>query len=286
MPGRDAKSVRAGRAQLGGLRVLVVDDHPANRLVMRQQLESLGCRVALAEDGNQAVTRWLSESFDVVLTDCSMPVMSGESLAAKIRQWEREGEREQDGERVLERNSERGSARTPISPRRKRCLIVGATANAQPEARAQAIESGMDECLVKPVGLEALVRALSGAVGADSSASEKGAAAPMLDTAVLFRFGDQRDEILRSLRETNRDDGRASREAFSKRDFNALASLAHRVKGAVRLVGGRALVDACIDLETACMAEDFEMVEIMFEEFCEALVALQNEIDECIGVAQ
>jgi two-component system sensor histidine kinase EvgS len=286
MPGRDAKSVRAGRAQLGGLRVLVVDDHPANRLVMRQQLESLGCRVALAEDGNQAVTRWLSESFDVVLTDCSMPVMSGESLAAKIRQWEREGEREQDEERVPERNSERGPARTPISPRRKRCLIVGATANAQPEARAQAIESGMDECLVKPVGLEALVRALSGAVGADSSASEKGAAAPMLDTAVLFRFGDQRDEILRSLRETNRDDGRASREAFSKRDFNALASLAHRVKGAVRLVGGRALVDACIDLETACMAEDFEMVEIMFEEFCEALVALQNEIDECIGVAQ
>lgn len=293
-PAREAMSAYSGRARLAGLHVLVVDDHPANRLVMRQQLESLGCRVTLAEDGKQAMTRWSSESFDAVLTDCSMPVMSGESLAARIRQWEREGEWEQDvgrdAERAPERGTERGTERDPVRtavpPRRRRCLILGATANAQPEARQQAIEAGMDECLVKPVALEVLARALSGAAPAVSLASETIAAVPMLDPAVLSRFGEQRGDILRSLRDTNHGDWLASREAFSRRDFTALASLAHRVKGAVRLVGGRVLVDACIDLETACVAEDVEMVEIMFEEFCEALAALQNEIDECIGLAQ
>ncbi len=72
----------------------------------------------------------------------------------------------------------------------------------------------MDECLVKPVALEVLARALSGAAPAVSLASETIAAVPMLDPAVLSRFGEQRGDILRSLRDTNHGDWLASREAF------------------------------------------------------------------------
>jgi two-component system sensor histidine kinase EvgS len=277
MPSRDAPVkegalASSGRARLHGLHVLVVDDHPANRLVMRQQLESLGCRVALADDGNQALDQWLRESFDVVLTDCWMPIMTGEALATAIR------EREQEHEQAI--------GQGPLRPRPRRCLILGATANAQPEARRQAIEAGMDECLIKPVGLAALARALDSVVSVVPSFGQGAVPASTIDADKLARFGNQRDEVLRSLRDTNHDDLEAARQAFSRNDFTALASLAHRVKGAVRLIGARLLVDACIDLETACIAEDVEMLEITFEEFCTALDLFQNEIDECIDLAQ
>ncbi|CAB3791467.1 ATP-binding protein [Pararobbsia alpina] len=243
-PGGETAPASSRRARLQGLRVLVVDDHPANRLVMRQQLESLGCRVVLADDGNQAIVRWLSEPFDAVLTDCSMPVMSGESLAAAIREHEAKQQQAQEP--------------ATAARHRTRCLILGATANAQPEARRQAIAAGMDECLIKPVGLEALARALGGVVPAMQALSPTAASVSTIDTAKLERFGEQRDEVLKSLRDTNRDDLLAARKAFSQNDLMALASLAHRIKGAVRLVGGRMLVDACIDLEAACIAEDRE----------------------------
>jgi two-component system sensor histidine kinase EvgS len=271
LPDKRGTTASPGRARLDGLNVLVVDDHPANRLVMRQQLESLGCRVTLADDGKQALTQWEREEFDAVLTDCSMPVMSGEALAAAIRERERERAHEAEQEHGLK-----------IS---RHCLILGATANAQPEARRQAIAAGMDECLVKPVGLEALANALGGVVPAMPAARDTAPRASTIDMAKLARFGSQRETFLTSLRDTNRDDLLAAHDAFSQNDFTALASLAHRVKGAVRLVGGRLLVDACIDLETACVAQDAEMIEVTFEEFCAALDAFQREIDTCIDLA-
>jgi two-component system, NarL family, sensor histidine kinase EvgS len=267
-----------GRERFDGLHVLVVDDHPANRLVMRQQLESLGCRVALAEDGNQAMAQWLNETFDVVLTDCSMPIMSGEALATEIR--------EQEQEQELQWQQAMGQGHASRLPRRRRCLILGATANAQPEARRQAIAAGMDECLVKPMGLEALARALDGVIRVTPPPGPMTTPVPMIEAVKLARFGNQRDQVLKSLRETNHDDLLAACEAFSQNDFSTLASLAHRVKGAVRLIGGRLLVDACIDLETACVAEDLEMLEVTFREFREALDVFQNEIDESIGLTQ
>lgn len=92
------------------LRVLVVDDYSPNRLLLDQQLTYLGHTVRLAKDGVTGFELWRTEPFDAVITDCNMPEANGYMLARQIRDAERE----------------RG-----LVP----CLVLGCTANAQPEAR-------------------------------------------------------------------------------------------------------------------------------------------------------
>jgi CheY-like chemotaxis protein len=72
----------------GGLRVLLVDDNPVNQLFGKAMIEKLGFRAAIASDGADAVQRWKTESFDLILMDCQMPVMDGFAAARRIREGE------------------------------------------------------------------------------------------------------------------------------------------------------------------------------------------------------
>jgi signal transduction histidine kinase len=63
--------------------VLIVDDLPANRLVIERHLERMGCQTLSAEDGRQALDLLAAHEVDLVMLDLMMPVMNGfETLAA------------------------------------------------------------------------------------------------------------------------------------------------------------------------------------------------------------
>lgn len=66
-------------------RILVVDDDPSMRDILRRLLVEEGHEVAAAPDGSEALRRLAGERFDVVLTDFSMPGMNGVELASKVR---------------------------------------------------------------------------------------------------------------------------------------------------------------------------------------------------------
>ncbi len=77
-------------ASIRGKRVLVVDDLAINRRVFRRQLESCGVTVGEAEDGPHALSQLVladasGEPYHAVLLDHTMPGMTGEIVAAKIR---------------------------------------------------------------------------------------------------------------------------------------------------------------------------------------------------------
>ncbi|WP_143484988.1 response regulator, partial [Pseudomonas aeruginosa] len=118
------------------LAVLVVDDYPANRLLLSQQLNYLGHNVRDEQDGSHGLRTWRNGHFDVVITDCNMPIMNGYELAKAIR-----------AEELL-------SQAPP-------CLILGFTANAQPEEIERCTAAGMDDCLFKPIGMKELMARLS-----------------------------------------------------------------------------------------------------------------------------
>ncbi|WP_457292059.1 response regulator, partial [Pseudomonas azotoformans] len=52
------------------LDILIADDHPTNRLLLRRQLTSLGHRVIEAVNGEQALRLWQEHHVDLVITDC------------------------------------------------------------------------------------------------------------------------------------------------------------------------------------------------------------------------
>jgi len=70
---------------LRGLRLLVVDDAPANRELVRSIAEPLGVLITEAENGSEAVNMTRSETFDMILMDIHMPGIDGLTAAKIIR---------------------------------------------------------------------------------------------------------------------------------------------------------------------------------------------------------
>ncbi|WP_312582791.1 response regulator, partial [Staphylococcus aureus] len=60
-------------------------DNVINQLILRDQLEELGCTVELACDGHEALQLCKASHFDVVLTDVNMPRVNGYELARELR---------------------------------------------------------------------------------------------------------------------------------------------------------------------------------------------------------
>ncbi|SPB18935.1 sensor protein evgS [Caballeronia novacaledonica] len=244
----DTPPVPAGAVDesLAGLRVLVVDDHPANRIVLDGQIGLLGGVAQLAVDGSRALARWRAEphAFDVILTDCSMPHMSGEELARTIRDDE---------------------AKDPSRPRA--VPIVGLTANAQPDAAMRAIASGMTACLVKPLGLDDLREALLAATrdGRVSTAAPAPRTpgpdpdTPVFERASLAGFGDQAGMLVDTLKAANAQDLADAHAAFDDCDHARLRDIAHRMKGAAAVIKAAPFMRACVALQRDCeiaVAED------------------------------
>lgn len=86
---RPAPTHAPARPASAGLRILVVDDIPAARELLRDLLAADGHHVTMSPNGIDALSclgRW---DYDLVLTDRSMPLMTGEKLAAAIKQSEK-----------------------------------------------------------------------------------------------------------------------------------------------------------------------------------------------------
>jgi CheY-like chemotaxis protein/HPt (histidine-containing phosphotransfer) domain-containing protein len=80
----------APRADIGGTKILVVDDHAANRLLVVTLLRSWGCQYDEAADGEAALAALREasgrgEPYQIALLDMFMPGMDGEALARRIK---------------------------------------------------------------------------------------------------------------------------------------------------------------------------------------------------------
>jgi PAS domain S-box-containing protein len=76
--------------QLGGLRVLVVDDEADTCEVLQTILESCGARVRATDSAAAALEAMAEESFDVLISDIGMPEEDGYSLITKVRALDKE----------------------------------------------------------------------------------------------------------------------------------------------------------------------------------------------------
>lgn len=78
-----------GRTPTGRGGILVVDDEPVSRLVVRKILERAGFSVVEAESGQEALERFRNESFDAVVLDYMMPGLTGVETFRELRRVRR-----------------------------------------------------------------------------------------------------------------------------------------------------------------------------------------------------
>ncbi|WP_347901151.1 transporter substrate-binding domain-containing protein [Pseudomonas purpurea] len=243
------------------LNILVVDDYPANRLLLTRQLSYLGHRFTDAPDGERALQRWREQFFDVVITDCNMPVMNGYELAGAIR------------------DEERASGQ-------QACLILGFTANAQPEEKVRCVEAGMDDCLFKPISLKDLGDWLGARFADNPSPSpidDEHPASAEMDLSGLEKFvGSDRtliNQLVRDLASSNALDLEQLRELHRRDDRKGLSDLAHRIKGGARIVGAHRLLAGCEQLEAACWQDDVQLLNAAVDELQQAMTRLGRSLE-------
>jgi signal transduction histidine kinase len=81
-----SRAAAAPQALTAPMRVLVVDDKPAARDLLQELLEADGHVVATVSTGREGATRLRETAFDLVVTDRSMPAMSGDELARIVKE--------------------------------------------------------------------------------------------------------------------------------------------------------------------------------------------------------
>ncbi len=120
--------------RLSGMRILIVEDNPANQQVADELLSAEGAEVSIAGGGSIALQLLAGEPtrYDVVLMDIQMPDMDGYTATRRIRAMH-------------------GFDRLPI---------IAMTANVQPSDREASFAAGMDDHVGKPFDLDDLVARL------------------------------------------------------------------------------------------------------------------------------
>lgn len=243
------------------LRILVVDDYPPNRRLLTQQLSYLGHTAIEAQEGAQALKAWRGQRFDMVMTDCAMPVMDGYELTRNIR-------------------AEEVSNSAPAT------LIVGFTANAQTGEVERCLAAGMNDCLFKPISLHNLEARLASAELAPVSVNddlELEAPDKLIDLEALERLTNGDTHALKHLIEplinSMEDDMAALLKAFTKHDLPGISDIAHKVKSGARMIKAKHLTQCCEDLEQACLVPNWNQLAERVDEQYEAMTQVLEVIE-------
>lgn len=207
------------------LNVLVAEDNPVNREILKEQLEALGVRVTLAEDGEQALLQWSAAPFDLVITDVNMPRLDGYQLTRRLRQTDSD------------------------------VPIIGVTANAMREEGEQCLKAGMNAWLVKPLNLTTLRQTLSvySSQATQPPDTEQQAQPPAREEAIddLEGWITLSPAMHQLFISTMQEDLAHAEQALQQADAAKLIRYVHRIHGSFATVCATTLAAHCNECEIA-----------------------------------
>ncbi len=219
-------------------KVLVVDDHQMNLLVMENLLKSTKVQVTSCGSGPECIDHMIRNTYDVVLLDHMMPDMDGiETL-----------------ERIIEKNLKRDTR------------IIALTANAIVGVREMYISKGFDDYLSKPIDTRKLEQILRESIP-DSKikkvefmahkemqvADEKSGESIYIDREVGLKYSGQNKEMYKAFIEIYCESAAEKRtlieSCFNSENWKDYVTYVHSVKSTSLNIGGTELSKLAIDIE-------------------------------------
>lgn len=281
----------------GPVKVLMAEDNPINQEIGCAMLESLGCKVVLAESGTEAIEAFGKETFDLVLMDCQMPEMDGYEATRIIRQKERQAER--------------------TDPGRKRACIIALTANALMGDKEKCLAAGMNDYLAKPFTIHQIHIVMSHWLDTDggtagnisgSGPERRGEAhiltdeqhhlvdvdLSVIDKSFITQITSLQkpgtpsilEKVVDSYLESFPSQSENLGKAVRTNDIAGMLSISHTLKSSSATLGATALADLFSEVEhlaqkktTVGAGEFLEKIEAVFVDVKKALTYIKSGVD-------
>lgn len=257
-------------ARQHGRLILVAEDNETNQKVILRQLALLGFAADVASNGEEALYRWRSGDYALLLSDLNMPLMDGFQLTAAIRAAELDS-----------------SQHIPI---------VALTANALKSEVEQSRAVGMDACLFKPAQLADLQAMLEKwlPVAGEASLSElplvednpqnpEHETSLPVDVNILKALVGDDDatirEFLYDFRISAEQITEELRAACAAGQTETASALAHKLKSSARTVGALALGELCAQMEQAGRADNTEALRVLLPTFEQEKASVEDYLD-------
>ncbi|WP_080402095.1 response regulator [Burkholderia ubonensis] len=196
-----------------GFEILIADDYPVTRNILRDRLAKLGHAPDVADDGKSALRMTIGKRYQLLMTDLNMPGMNGYMLARMVRDRD---------------------ASMPI---------IAITAHVTEHERMMCNEAGIDEILMKSASLVEIDAAVRRAVERHGAAViDAGRRAEPADETLPSAI---RQELLNTLAASVD----RINDAIARLDSEAVAGELHSIKGAFAMVRETAIVLLCERIE-------------------------------------
>jgi len=249
----------------GLTRVLIVEDNPANRLVLEELLKRSNLETDSVADGIDAIAAVQSRHYDIILMDMQMPRMNGLDATRAIR----------------------------AMPEYEEVPIIGVSANAFVEDREACKHAGMNDFLAKPVEPKRLYGTIAKHLGHEQTQHQHKVSAETQPTtqpanewldinAGLLSLNGLEDAYRRVLTRFISDESDSAERIendIRESDYETLIRSVHSLKGVARTIGATRLEQSATETERAAKEMDQELLEALSLE-------LKRDLTKTIEYAQ
>ena len=253
-------------ASMKGLHVLVVDDEPFNRQLLKNILEKYKCTYAEASNGKEAIQRADEAEFDVILMDARMPEMNGIDAAKEIKAKD---------------------LKSTNSP------IIALTAAVSEEDIKTYKEAGMDGFLAKPFKEHQLVEKIDALLYENQEPKEKktpqkAESKETVNSYVQMDFTELRTlaqgdehfylDMLNTFIETTEEGLEKMEKGLAEKDKEKIANFAHKIASPAGHLGAKALREHLKKIES--MGRDDASIEALESEIKKVIKSAKSAIKE------
>ncbi len=252
-----------------GRLILIAEDNETNQKVIVRQLALLGYTADVAADGRDALERWRSGDYALLITDLHMPHMDGYELTQAIRAEEKDG---------------------------RRMPIIALTANALKGEAEICRAAGMDDYRSKPAPLVELKSVLdkwlpvakcvpeeSALSGLPKPTVPQAAGVVPVDVKVLKGLvGDGPALVHEFLQDFRASAAKITAElhaACAAGQTKAAVAAAHKLKSSARAVGALALGDLCAAMEEEGKTGNSDALIVLLPRFEAEMTVVENYLD-------
>lgn len=226
---------------LDNLDLLLVEDNLDNQRLISLYLSEAGADVTVANNGKEALNLARQHSFDIILMDMQMPVMSGTEAVIRIREE---------------------NINTPI---------ISLTANATSQAKQECLEAGCNDFITKPIEFGKLFHAIAGLLHLTGEHRQPADT----DDKVLLASTRGRElvkKFIKGLDGTRRE----INDAVQIHDHETLKNLFHQLKGLGGGIGFPEITRLAKEIETPIKNEEYDSIKTKVAEFnmlCDRIAA-------------